>query len=185
MYDIANVESAEYYDEMNTVVQEYLKGTTDPTKLSKQLSIPRRKVLDYIDAWKAIAQNHDGIKERANEALTALTRHFDMIISELWAVVNDPAVTLTVKASTLKTIADVDGKRQEALQKAGLYDDSALGDQLAKAEEKADAIRVLLTEVANKHPAAKGMIMEGLEKIFKKVGRMPAEEEPIKGEVVV
>jgi hypothetical protein len=70
------------------------------------------------------------------------------------------------KTTTLKAIADVESKRQESLQKAGLYDDAELGDEIAMMQEQADKIKQLLTLVASKYPESKMDILEGLQEIF-------------------
>jgi hypothetical protein len=60
------------------------------------------------------------------------------------------------------------------LQRAGLYDDAALGDQLVVMEQQVEEIKMLLREVAKKYPDAKLFIMEQLGKIFKSVERSDA-----------
>lgn len=161
-----DIESVEYYEQMNKVVTALLKGETNPTTLARELGMTRVKVMDYMDAWKDVARNDEDIKNVAKESLTNMNVHYDIIIKEMWAVVNDPVVDLKTKAGTLKQIADIVSKRQETLQKAGLYDDAGLADELADTQEKAEGIKNLLREVAAKHPAAKSMILEGLSSIF-------------------
>ena len=43
-----------HLDEVNKVVTEYLKGQ-DPTKISKELDIPRTRVVALINEWKVMA----------------------------------------------------------------------------------------------------------------------------------
>lgn len=166
--------------EMNKVVERILKGQNDPTKIAKDLGLKRAQVLDYIDEWKQIAANDDNIKARAREALVAMDEHYSLIISRLWETVEqaDLANDTKSKTTTLKAIADIEAKRQEALQKAGLYDDAELGDELALMEERAEKIKKLLTTIASKYPDTKMEIMVGLKDIFGQAG-------PIPGEVVV
>ena len=40
-----------HLDQVNQVVEEYLKGN-DPTVISKQLDIPRQRVVTLINEWK-------------------------------------------------------------------------------------------------------------------------------------
>jgi len=163
---VQELEEADYYVEMNTVVTAMLKGETNATALARQLGMPRTKVMDYMQAWKEIAHNDEGIKERAKEALSNMDRHYDLIIKEMWDVVEDNMVDLKTKAGTLNQIAGVEAKRQETLQKAGLYDDAGLADELVDTQEKAQAIKELLREIATKYPNTKTDILEGLSRIF-------------------
>ena len=47
-------ELIEHLDEVNKVVTEYLKGQ-DPTKISKELDMPRTRVVALINEWKVMA----------------------------------------------------------------------------------------------------------------------------------
>ena len=57
-------ELVRHLDEVNRVVEEYLKGS-DPTKISKQLSIPRTLVVQHINEWKVMASANDAIRARS------------------------------------------------------------------------------------------------------------------------
>jgi hypothetical protein len=72
-----------------------------------------------------------------------------MVIDRSWETVEqaDMSDDLKTKATVLKNIADVQFKRVEMHQKAGLYDDAALGDELAEMEEKNEIIKNVLLEV--------------------------------------
>src|SRR6478609_90781 len=126
----------EYGTEMERVVNEYLKGELNPTNIAKTTGLKRASVVSYIQMWKEIAQNDKNIKARGREALTEMDRHYSMIIKELWGIVNDPSVTLVVKNGALKNIAEVEAKRQNVLQQAGLYADSDVADELVAMEEQ-------------------------------------------------
>jgi uncharacterized protein YjgD (DUF1641 family) len=175
------LEEADYYVNMNRVVEMYLKGETNATKIAKGLSLPRKEVLDYIDAWREIAKSNDKIKDRAAEALTAMDRHYDMIIRELWSIINDRTVDLKTKASTLKSLADIEAKRQETLQKAGLYDDSGIADELVRMEKYVEGIKAALFAVIKEYPLTKVFIMERLSGAGSPVS---VDNPPIEGEVI-
>lgn len=160
------LEQAEYYSEMNKVVEALLKGETNVTKLARSVGLSRVKVLDYIEAWKEIARNDDGIKDRAKEALTNMDNHYNMIIKEMWNIVEDASIDAKTRSSTLKQIADIESKRQETLQKAGLYDDADIAGELVETQIKAEAIKELLRLVATKFPETREEILSGLGKIF-------------------
>ena len=63
----------EHLDEVNKVVEEYLKGN-DPTKISKDLDIPRTRVVAHINEWKVMASANDAIRARAKDALAEIGR---------------------------------------------------------------------------------------------------------------
>jgi lipocalin len=161
-----NLETVEYYEEMNTVVEAMLKGETNATALARELKMPRAKVMDYMDAWRDIARNDIDIKNRAREALTNMDKHYDMIIKRMWEVVNTENIDLKTKANTLKQIADVESKRQDTLHKVGIYDDNNLANEMVRTQMQADAIKELLRTVATKYPETKADILEGLNEIF-------------------
>jgi hypothetical protein len=153
----------EFY--INKIGGEYLlKGTNDPTKIAKDLGIPRKDVVLYIAEWRKAAKDSD-VKERAIELLWEMDKSYDQLINELW-IVHAEAIAPRDKNAALKTISEIIAKRQEVLQKAGLYDDAEMGDALALAEEQMEGIKALLKAVASEHPAARQMIMDGLGRIF-------------------
>lgn len=165
--------------QMNRVVEIMLKGQSDPGKIAKELGMKRVEVQGYIDEWKNLAANDENMKFRAREALVAMDEHYSLIIQRLWETVEqaDMVGDTKSKTTTLKAIADIEAKRQETLQRAGLYDDAALGDEVAMMEERAEQIKKLLTSIATKYPDTKMDIMYGLRQIF-------GQSEPIPGEVV-
>lgn len=175
------LQKAEYYDEMQRVVDAMMRGETNATQLARDLSMPRKKVLDYMDEWSKIAQNHPDIKARARESLTAMDVHYNLIIKEMWNIVNT-AENDAVRAKVLKDLADVEVKRNEALTKAGLFDDAGIADELVEMEELADKIKTLLQNVAQKYPETRLFIMEGLGDIFGTGGSVPTNDS-IMGEI--
>jgi hypothetical protein len=174
---VTHIEDAPYYEEMNRVVEAILKGETNPTTIARELDIPRKKVLDYMDEWRSIARNNPDIQGRAAEAMTAMDRHYDLIIKEMWAIVNDPLADVKTRAGTLKAIADVESKRQESLQKAGLYDDSGMAEEIAEMEAKAEEIQKMFAEVASRYPQTRAFIQERLSQIFGTGGSVPTDPE--------
>jgi len=143
------MELLDRYEQINKVAQLYIKGTTNPTAIAKQLGVKRAEALDLIDEWKSIARNNDDVKEQASEALQAGIQHYSMIVERLWETVEqaDDDGDIKTKNAVLKNIADIEAKKIDMLQKAGLYDDAALGDELAEMEEKQQILISILKEV--------------------------------------
>ncbi len=48
-----DLDIVEHLDEINKVVEEYLKGS-DPTKISKDLNLPRTRVVAHLNEWKVM-----------------------------------------------------------------------------------------------------------------------------------
>lgn len=137
---------------MDQIARLWLTGTRNPTSITKELvakgtKISRADVLKYIDEYKEIARNDEEIKNRAKEALIEADEALHMVIQEFWVIVNNTDDD-KVKNAALKNIADVDIKRVETLQKAGLYDDAALGDELAEMERRQQVLYDILKEVS-------------------------------------
>lgn len=151
----------------------------NPTAIAKELKISRKEVLGYIEEFRDVAKNSKELQDRALDALHEYDATLNRVIEESWALHNHTGDE-KIQATMLKTIADVERQRVETLQKAGLYSDSALGDELADMEEKAQAIKELLKEVAETHPQTRIMIMQGLGRIFGMAAAVDIKE----GEVV-
>ena len=162
------IDKADFYINQRKVVDLFLKGQTNLTRLAKITGFKRTEVQQYLDEWRRVAVNDKDVKERAKESLTEMDEHFSLIIKELWETVEqaDNDADLKTKTTALKSIADVEAKRQDSLQKAGLYDDAELGDELVRMQEQAEQIKKLLASVAANHPEVKMEILEGLRVIF-------------------
>lgn len=178
MQDIQHRDDA-HYETLDQVLKLFLTGNRNATAIAKELSIPRRDVLDYIAEWRSIANNTEGIKDRATQALHEMDKHYDMIIQKQWEIVNDETINANTRANTLNQIAGIEAKRQETFQKAGLYDDSGIADQIVEMEEKVEAYETLLLTVANVFPDTKPYIRERIAML-----KDEAVVEPMQGEVV-
>ncbi len=106
------IELTDHYDRMNKVVGELLKGN-NPSQIATITGFKRAEVLEYIDQWKEVVRNDSTARERAKEAISGADQHYAMLIKEAWKTVEDAdqAGQLNVKATALKLIADIEGKR--------------------------------------------------------------------------
>jgi hypothetical protein len=131
------------------VQSRWLKGNKQPGAIAKELGLKRVEVMDLIAETKEIWRNDPDVKERAKEVLQEVEAGLDIVIDRSWETVEqaDNTSDLKTKATVLKNIADVQFKRVEMHQKAGLYDDAALGDELAEMEEKQAILVAILKEV--------------------------------------
>ena len=153
----------QHLDTVNKVVGEYLKGS-DPTKISKQLSIPRTQVVQYLTEWKQMASANDAIRSRAREALTSADEHYSRLISKSYEVIDDADTNgdLRSKAGAIKLVMDIESKRIEMLQKAGLLENKELAEEMMEIERKQDILKQILMDIASEHPEIRDKIMSRL-----------------------
>jgi hypothetical protein len=90
-----------------------------------------------------------------------------MLIKEAWKTVEDAdqAGQLNIKATALKLIADIEGKRIGMLQEVGLLDNAELATQLAETERKQDILVKILKEVTATCPKCKLEVAKRLSQI--------------------
>ena len=161
-----DIELADHFDRMNKVVEELLKGNS-PTQIATITGFKRADVIGYIDEWKEVVKNDSGARERAKQAISGADQHYAMLIKEAWKTVEDAdqAGQLSVKATALKLIADIEGKRIGMLQEVGLLDNAELATQLAETERKQDILVKILKEVTATCPKCKLEVAKRLSQI--------------------
>jgi hypothetical protein len=161
-----DIELADHFDRMNKVVSELLKGN-NPTQIATLTGFKRAEVLEYIDEWKQVVRSDSGARERAKEAISGADQHYAMLIKEAWKTVEDAdgAGQLNVKATALKLIADIEGKRIGMLQEVGLLDNAELAGQVAETERKQDILVKILKEVTATCPKCKMDVAKRLSQI--------------------
>lgn len=167
---MSEVQVVERFDLMNKVVAEMLKGS-NPTQISKDLSIKRGEVIQLLDEWRMFAHSDNRIRERAKEALSGADQHYNMLINRAWETVEqaDQNAQYNIKAQALKLITDIESKRIEMLQKAGLLQDNELADQLMEAERKQEILMSILKEVTSDCSHCKVEVARRLSQITNKV----------------
>jgi len=153
----------QHLDQVNTVVGEYLKGS-DATKISKELSIPRTKVVSLIQEWQKLASNNSAIRARAKEALAAADEHYSRLISKAYEVIEDATTIANLGAKTngIKLVMDLESKRIEMLQKAGLLENKELAEEMMEIENRQRILMDILKDIASEHPEIRDKIMRRL-----------------------
>jgi hypothetical protein len=153
----------QHLDTVNKVVGEYLKGN-DPTKISKQLDMPRTKVVSLIKEWQALASDNSAIRARAKEALAAADEHYSRLISQAYEVIEEATTTANLNAKTagIKLVMDLESKRIEMLQKAGLLENKELAEEMLEIERRQEILMRILKDIAADHPEVRDKIMSRL-----------------------
>jgi hypothetical protein len=146
-----DIELAERWEKINKVVEEYLKGNT-PTQIAKSTGYTRNQVQEYISEWQQVIWSDRQIQERAKSAIMSADQHFNMLIQSAWETLDqaDQVGNLGAKTTSIKIISDIESKRIDILQKAGLLNNNELAMQIAEAEERQEVLIKILREVSSK-----------------------------------
>lgn len=155
-----------HLDLVNQVATEYLKGL-DSAEISRQLDLPRPKVMSLLNDWRSMISNNQAIHMRAKEALAGADQHYSSLIKKAYEVIEaaDSTANLTAKTTSIKLIADIETKRLEMLQKAGLLDNKEIAEQIIEMERKHDILIKILKDIATSHPEIREEIMKRLSEI--------------------
>lgn len=137
-----------HLENINKIVLEHLKGK-DPTKIAKELGIKRSDVQSAIDEWRVLASNNVSISERARDALAGADLHFQELIAKAYEVIEGADLTSNLNAKTngIKLILDIEAKRIDMFQRAGVLNDKELATQMAEMEQRYEAMKHILNNV--------------------------------------
>lgn len=168
-------EILDHIEEVNKVASHYIKGLNE-SEISRELDIPKARVSSLLREWKSMASNSEAVRARAREALSAADTHYSGLIKQAYEVIDEANQTsaLSVKNQAIKLILDIESKRIEMLQKAGLLENKELADQLLETERKQELLMKILTEVSGTCTKCKPEVLRRL-----------AEVSGINGEAVV
>jgi len=160
------LEVAGQFDQMNKVVEELLKGNT-PAAIARTLELTRVQVDMHINTWKVLVQDNTAIKARAKEALAGADEHYSLLIKEAWRTVEqaDAQDALNVKAQSLKLIADIEAKRIDMLNKAGVLENNDITDQILESERKQEVLVNILKEVTSNCEKCKWEVSKRLSEV--------------------
>ncbi len=152
-----------HLDQVNKVVGEYLKGS-DPTKISKELAIPRQTVVAYLNEWKSMAADNAAIRARAKEALVVADTHYSKLIEKAYEVIDEATTVanLPAKTAAIKLVMDLESKRIDMLQKAGLLENKELAEEMIEIENRQQILIGILKDIASEHPEVRDKIMRRL-----------------------
>lgn len=156
-------QTIEHLDSMNKVVSKYLEGN-DETKISKALNLPRQKVVAFLNEWRQMASNNAAIRDRAREALVAADTHYNKLISQTYEVIDEATTTanLSAKNAAIKLVLDIESRRIDMLQKAGLLENKELAEEMMEIENRQQILMNILKDIASEHPEIRDKIMRRL-----------------------
>jgi hypothetical protein len=160
------IEVAGKFDQMNKVVEELLKGNTI-NQIAKSLDLTRVQVETHVQTWKTMVHDNTAIRERAKEALAGADEHYNLLIKEAWDVVNEAGVAseLNTKNAAIKLIADIESKRIDMLNKAGVLEDNSMADQILESERKQEVLVSILKDVTSSCDKCKWEVAKRLSEV--------------------
>lgn len=155
-----------HIEEVNAVATEYIKGLNE-TEISRELDIPKARVSSLLKEWKQMASNSEAVRSRAREALAAADQHYSKLIKQAYEVIDEATANsnLTAKTTAIKLVLDIESKRIDMLQKAGLLENKELAEQLLETERKQELIMSILKDIASKYPQIKNEILTRLAEV--------------------
>lgn len=153
---------------MEKVWDLHMKSKT-PYSIARTLSVKVVDVKLAIEQMQLIIRDDMEARDSAKDFLNDMVVRYQTLMDEaqknledLQALTFDEKVSAQINA-TLKNIADFDAKRVDFLQKAGLYDTGALGDELAEREEREkQIIQILRTDLC---PECTAIVRDKLTKL--------------------
>lgn len=167
---MSELELSDQFDQMNKVVSEFIKGS-NVNDIAKQFSLKPVQVSNMLNAWREIMHSDNGIRERAKEALGAADQHYSMVINEAWNTVNQANAQddLRTKAQALKLVADVEQKRIDMLQKAGVIEKNEMADAIIETERKQEILVGILRDVTSSCSNCKQEVARRLSEVTNRV----------------
>ncbi len=97
-----NDELVKHLDLVNQVAAEYLKGY-DASQISKELDMPRQKVLSLLNDWRSMISNNQAIHMRAKEALAGADQHYSSLIKKTYEVISILSISIDVLNSSFNS----------------------------------------------------------------------------------
>lgn len=141
MSNSLSVVDTEPFKEMEEVAKHMLKGNSEFTTARRT----GMKVVEVRALWAQYKEriNADSLAtDAARDHLNLMVKQYDDLIAranenleELGELVYDEKISAQINA-TIKIIGDLQAKRVDTLQRAGLLDAHDLGDELAEREER-------------------------------------------------
>ena len=152
-----------HLEQVNAVAAEYIKGKNE-TEISKDLDIPRARVSSMLREWKQMASNSEAVRSRAREALASADQHYNYLIKQTYEVIEDANTTsnLGAKTTAIKLVLDIETRRIDMLQKAGLLENKELAEELLEQERKQEVLINILRDVSADCPLCKNEVARRL-----------------------
>lgn len=144
MTELVPVDSV-YFQRLSTVADMTLAGSS-VAEIARELGVPRKDAVALQNEWKETLLADNEARDRALDALNVMDEHYNALIKKTYETLGQieddiqlNGVTpqrIQQKLNALKLVAELEAKRLDALQKAGILDNAEMGDHVAEMEEK-------------------------------------------------
>jgi hypothetical protein len=142
MSQLPAIIDTEAFERIEDVAKLFGQGVTSPHTIARRLNIKVIEVKQAIEQWHTLLREDTDSHDAARDALNVMLQRYDTLLqeandnlAELQQMPFNEKISAQIIA-TLKLIGDLDKTRVDLLQKAGLLDNSELGDELAEREER-------------------------------------------------
>lgn len=148
------VVEGEAFQHMEEIIKRHLKGHSD-LKIARDLQIKMVEVSKNVEMWREIARQDMDSRDSARDHLNEMVARYENLIETLNENLETlQAINLDDEKSknskfeaisaqintTVRNIADLDAKRVDLLQKAGLLGGGELADELAERERREEVL---------------------------------------------
>lgn len=171
---------SERFKTMEAVADLTMEGL-NATEISKRLDIKRKDVLELQADYRTALSQDSEARNLARDHLHMMVKHYDRLIKKFYDLIDEIDAlyfshqVAAQKNAALKAIGELEAKRLDALQKAGLLESGELGDELADMEDKqATLIDILRNDLCT----------DCKSKIAYKLAQVSGQAEVISSEVV-
>lgn len=153
----------EHLKRMDLVVTEHLKGSS-PEEIVRHTGLTRTQVGALLKEWRTVASNSEAIKSRALQALSGADKHYDKLIKKAYSAMDDAedVGALGQRIAAIKLIADMEAKRIDLLQKAGVLENDDVAKRLVETERKQKILVDILQSVVGKCDKCRPQVMTKL-----------------------
>ena len=105
----------------------------------------------------------------ADEALAAADTHYSKLVSRTYEVIDEASMTnnLSAKTAAIKLVMDIESKRIDMLQKAGLLENKELAEEMMEIEHRQEVLVAILKDIASEYPQVRDEIMRRLSSFAK------------------
>jgi uncharacterized protein Yka (UPF0111/DUF47 family) len=173
-----------YYERMDTVAKMSLQGDS-VAEIARELGVTRKVAVDIQNEWKQSIVVSNETRDRALDALNVMDEHYNKLIKDSYKALEQieddiqlSGVTpqrIQQKLNGIKLVADLEAKRLDALQKAGLLDAAEMGDHVADMEEKvAIMVNILRNDLC---PECKRTVAQKLQQVTQQVEAIVVRDE--------
>jgi hypothetical protein len=95
--------------------------------------------------------------------------HYNKLINKAYEVIDDATTTanLSAKTAAIKLVLDIEARRIDMLQKAGLLENKELAEEMLEIERKQEVLVNILKDIASEYPQIRDEIMRRLSSVSK------------------